>query len=106
MVTPPGGASDAETGDLDDVFAAYVAEHRQPSFDALCDYLQRHPRYARELIEFTVEWAVLVQAGPARSREEERQRDRMAGEALAQLHDLFSPAGNTTPAAAARDKNG
>jgi hypothetical protein len=95
MSPPPGGsASDAESGDLDDVLAAYVAEHRQPSFDALCDYLQRHPRYARELIEFTAEWAAFARAGAARSREEERRRDRMAGEAVAHLHELFSPTGN------------
>jgi hypothetical protein len=92
-------------GDLDDVFASFVAEYSKPSFDALCDYLQRYPRYARELIEFTVEWAALGQAGTARSREGERQRERVAAEALAHLHELFSPPGGrpTTAAAAAKD---
>jgi uncharacterized protein YozE (UPF0346 family) len=79
-------------GDLEDVFAAFMADHRKPSFDALCDYLQRHPRFARELIEFTVEWVILADLRP-RSREAERAAERMAEDALAQLHALFSPAG-------------
>jgi hypothetical protein len=83
-VPPPGGASDAEIGDLDAVFAAFVAEYRQPSFEAVCAYLQRYLRYARELIEFSVEWAALARVGAARSREEERRRERRAEEALTQ----------------------
>jgi hypothetical protein len=101
-VPPPGGASDAEIGDLDAVFAAFVAEYRQPSFEAVCAYLQRYLRYARELIEFSVEWAALARVGAARSREEERRRERRAEETLMQLHELFSPAG-ARGAATAKD---
>jgi hypothetical protein len=86
--------SDEEVADLEKVLAAFMEDHRRPSFEALCDYLRRHPRFARELIEFTVEWAVLADLQP-RSREAERAAERMAGDALAQLHALFSPAGTT-----------
>ena len=82
--------SDDEVADLEDVLAAFLADHRTPSFEALCDYVQRHPRFARELIEFTVEWAVLVDVRP-RGREAERVAERMAEDALARLHALFSP---------------
>jgi hypothetical protein len=85
--------SEDDVADLEDVFAAFMADHRKPSFEALCDYLQRHPRFARELIEFTVEWAVLADVRP-RGREAERAAERMAVEALAQLHALFSPVGD------------
>jgi hypothetical protein len=98
-------ASDGEITELDDVLSAFVAEHRRPSFGALCAYVQRHPRYARELIEFTVEWAVLAQAGAVRSREDERRMEEMTKEALADLHELFSPMGNPTTAAG-KDKKG
>ena len=84
--------SDEEMAELEDVFAAFMADHRKPSFEALCDYLQRHPRFARELIEFTVEWAILADLRP-RGREAERAAERMAEDALAQLRALFSPAG-------------
>ena len=83
--------SDDDVADLEDVLAALMADHRKHSFEALCDYLPRHPRFARELIEFTVEWAVLAGMQP-RGREAERAAERMAKDALAQLHALFSPA--------------
>jgi hypothetical protein len=80
-----------DNGDLDEILIAYVAEHRKPSFEAACDYLGRFPQFARELIEFTVEWAVLAQAPAVSSRDGERDMEQMADDALAQLHGLFVP---------------
>src|SRR4051812_37013777 len=95
--------SDDDVADLEDVLAAFMADHRKPSFEALCDYLQRHPRFARELIEFTVEWAVLADVRP-RGGEAERAAERMAEEALARLHALFSPVCSPRAAPTARDQ--
>jgi hypothetical protein len=92
MTTRHSSDDDDEDSDLEAVLAAFMAEHRRPSFDALCDCLRRHPRFARELIEFAAEWAVLADVRP-RSREAERAAERMAADALARLHALFSPAG-------------
>jgi hypothetical protein len=95
--------SDDDVADLEDVLAAFMADYRKPSFEALCDYLQRHPRFARELIEFTVEWAVLADLRP-RGGEAERAAERMAKDALARLHALFSPVGSPASAPTARDQ--
>jgi hypothetical protein len=90
------GRPDEHVGDLEDILAAFMADYPQPSFEALCDYLHRHPRHARELIEFTVEWAVLGQAGAGLWRGRQQELDRMAQDALTQLHDLFSPLAHQT----------
>ena len=90
------GASDDPVGDLEEILAAFVAEHPQPSFENLCAYLRHHPRYARELIEFTVEWAVLGHAGGGLWRGHQKELDQMAQTALTQLHELFSPLGHQT----------
>jgi hypothetical protein len=101
MTTPR--PTDDDVADLEDVLAAFMADHPKPSFEALCDCLRRHPRFARELIEFAVEWAVLADVQP-RGREAERAAERMAEEALAQLRALFSPAGSPATAPPARDR--
>lgn len=70
---------------LDDVLNEFVAEHEQPTAEALEALVGRYPQFRRELIEFAGAWAeqtVLPHAPELTTDEEERIVDRAMSHAL------------------------
>lgn len=70
---------------VDDVLNQFVAEHDQPTAEALEAWVGRYPQFRRELIEFAAAWAeqMVLPAAPALTTdEEERIADRAMSHAL------------------------
>src|SRR5690348_1023428 len=70
---------------LDDVLNEFVAEHEQPTADALEAWVGRYPQFRRELIDFAAAWAeqmVLAPASELSSEVEKRIVDRAMSHAL------------------------
>lgn len=70
---------------LDDVLNEFVAEHEQPTAEALEAWVLRYPQFRHELIEFAAAWAeqtVLPAAPELTTDEEERIVDRAMSHAL------------------------
>jgi hypothetical protein len=84
------GPSEELSRELEHLFATFIAEARCPSFEALCSFLQRYPRHAKELIEFAAEWALLTTLKSQGEADDWAIVERKADETIAQLHRLFS----------------
>jgi hypothetical protein len=82
-------SSDGLSRELEHVFATFVAEASCPSFDALCSFLQRHPRHARELIEFAAEWALLTNLKLQGKADDWAIVERKADETIAHFTNYF-----------------
>lgn len=59
---------------LDDVLNEFVAEHEQPTGEALKTWVKRYPQYGRELVDFAAAWAeqLALPAAPELSAEKEK----------------------------------
>ncbi len=91
--------------ELEDVLDAYVAETETPDHAALVQWIQRYPRYARQLADFSASWSLTrtLETPDAEFAEEKMvQQGMRAVRALVQR--TADPASVATPLAALLDE--